>query len=133
MCGRYLFWCFLIGSLSYACISGCSRETAENDAGVAYKAGDFSREEIEEAQITGRIPVREINARGRNPFFPNFPSSETGIEFTNHLESRNLRKYLLNGAGVCSGDYDNDGRVDLYLVCQDGPNKLYRQVDRWEV
>ncbi len=29
------------------------------------------------------------------------------------------------GCGVCAGDYDNDGRVDLYVTCF-GPNRLYR-------
>ena len=29
------------------------------------------------------------------------------------------------GCGVCAGDYDNDGRVDLY-VTSFGPNRLYR-------
>ncbi len=29
------------------------------------------------------------------------------------------------GCGVCAGDYDNDGRVDLY-VTNFGPNRLYR-------
>lgn len=28
--------------------------------------------------------------------------------------------------GVAGGDFDNDGRTDLYLSCQDGPNLLYR-------
>ena len=39
---------------------------------------------------------------------------------------------VLNGAGVCTGDYDNDGRVDIFVVSQDGSNRLYRQVDTWK-
>lgn len=31
------------------------------------------------------------------------------------------------GCGVCAGDYDNDGRVDLY-VTNFGPNRLYRNL-----
>ena len=57
---------------------------------------------------------------------------ETGIDFQNHVERKNIRNYLLNGAGLTVGDIDNDGWPDLFLVCQDGPNRLYRQVAPWK-
>ncbi|MHC4080565.1 MAG: FG-GAP repeat domain-containing protein, partial [Planctomycetota bacterium] len=31
------------------------------------------------------------------------------------------------GCGVCAGDYDNDGHIDLY-VTNFGPNRLYRNL-----
>jgi len=31
-----------------------------------------------------------------------------------------------HGAGLAIGDYDNDGREDLYFLNQHGPNALYR-------
>jgi hypothetical protein len=34
-------------------------------------------------------------------------------------------RHLAYGMGACAGDYDNDGRTDLY-VTNDGPNVLYR-------
>ena len=57
---------------------------------------------------------------------------ETGIDFRNYVERKNIRNYLLNGAGLTVGDIDSDGWPDLFLVCQDGPNRLYRQVAPWK-
>jgi len=54
--------------------------------------------------------------------------ADTGIHFQNLLKPENVRRYLSNGAGVAVGDYDGDGRPDIYLVGQDCPNRLYRQV-----
>jgi hypothetical protein len=34
--------------------------------------------------------------------------------------------YIYTGAGVASGDIDNDGLIDLYFVSNAGPNKLYK-------
>lgn len=47
--------------------------------------------------------------------------------FTNELRKENTYTYLTNGAGMAVGDYDGDGLPDVYLVSQDGPNKLFRQ------
>lgn len=60
--------------------------------------------------------------------FTRLETTETGIAFTNTLKPENIRNYLINGAGLTAGDYDNDGLPDLFFVCQDGPNKLFRQV-----
>ena len=57
---------------------------------------------------------------------------ETGLEFANELAPPNMRKYLLNGAGLATGDFDNDGLVDVYAISQDGPNRLFRQTSRWK-
>ena len=64
--------------------------------------------------------------------FARVSGEDSGIHFQNTLEEKNIRNYLLNGAGLTVGDYDNDGLPDLFLVCQDGPNKLYRQVSPWK-
>ena len=64
--------------------------------------------------------------------FTELDGSSIGLDFTNVLEPENMVSYLLNGAGICSGDFDNDGLVDLYAVSQDGDNKLFRQVEKWK-
>ncbi len=56
---------------------------------------------------------------------------DVGVDFSNKLLPEHEIKYLLNGAGVCTGDYDNDGLVDFYVLCQDGPNRLFRQDAPW--
>jgi hypothetical protein len=58
-------------------------------------------------------------------------SSEAGITFfMNFLPNEQGEKFKINlydhGAGVAVGDFDGDGRDDIYLVNQLGPNALYR-------
>ncbi len=58
------------------------------------------------------------------------PSSETGINFSNHLiESDTLSildyLYLYNGGGTSVGDINNDGLPDIYFSSNQSENKLY--------
>lgn len=64
--------------------------------------------------------------------FHSLSGPETGLEFTNELMPPNMRKYLLNGAGLATGDFDNDGLVDVYAISQDGSNRLFRQTAHWQ-
>ena len=62
--------------------------------------------------------------------FQDLSPEQTGISFTNHLQDTpdlNILTYLYyyNGAGVAVADFTNDGWEDLYLVANQGPNKLY--------
>ena len=52
----------------------------------------------------------------------------TGLSFQNELRRENIVAYIYMGAGLTVGDYDQDGLPDIYLVSQDGQNKLFRQV-----
>ena len=63
--------------------------------------------------------------------FERLDPAAVGVDFRNTLKPENIRNYLVNGAGVTVGDYDGDGWPDIFLVCQDGPNRLYRQVAPW--
>lgn len=62
--------------------------------------------------------------------FEKIPSSETNITFSNNLtDTKDFGildyLYFYNGAGVASGDMNNDGLVDLFFVSNQGENKLY--------
>ncbi len=72
-------------------------------------------------------PLRERLADD-GPRFRRLDPSRTGMDFTNLLRRENVVAYVYTGAGVAVGDYDGDGRPDVYLVSQDGPNRLFRQV-----
>jgi hypothetical protein len=62
--------------------------------------------------------------------FSLLPSSETNIIFRNTLvETAELNiityEYFYNGGGVATGDFNNDGLIDIYLTGNLVPNKLY--------
>ena len=62
--------------------------------------------------------------------FTALPASETGLDFENRIEETqalNVFTYrnFFNGGGVGIGDVDGDGRPDVYLTANQGPNRLY--------
>ncbi|HEY5463196.1 MAG TPA: VCBS repeat-containing protein [Hanamia sp.] len=57
-------------------------------------------------------------------------SKSTGLDFSNTLtptQQMNALKYMYyyNGAGVGAGDFNNDGKIDLFFASNQGDNKLY--------
>ena len=73
------------------------------------------------------LASRDATAPRDGPRFRRIPASASGLDFRNELRRENRYTYLTNGAGLAVGDYDGDGRLDAYLVSQDGPNRLFRQ------
>jgi len=64
------------------------------------------------------------------PLFELLDSKATGISFSNTLKPRadlNMLKYMYfyNGAGVGAGDFNNDGRVDLYFASNQAGDRIY--------
>jgi hypothetical protein len=102
----------LAGALAAAAASGCG-----SDQPTLAPGG------IELRQLRERQP-RPTGA----PLFRRVSAAESGLTFRNELRPENRYTYLTNGAGMAVGDYDDDGLLDAYLVSQDGPNKLFRQV-----
>ena len=64
--------------------------------------------------------------------FQKMEGSSIGVQFKNQLKDENIKNYLLSGAGLTVGDFDKNGLPDLFLVSQDGPNKLFRQTTSWK-
>jgi hypothetical protein len=102
--------------------------------GLAVCAGlaAFAAEPAWEAGPGHRRAPLPAPAAGQTGFTA-LPGSATGIRFTNQLsQARYLENAnLLNGSGVALGDYDGDGRCDLYLCRLEGPNALYRNLGDW--
>lgn len=67
------------------------------------------------------------------PGFSALPPERTGVGFTNRLAlAAALRnRNLMNGSGVAAGDYDGDGRCDLFFCSVGGTNALYRNLGDW--
>ncbi|RWZ88072.1 MAG: hypothetical protein EO766_08735 [Hydrotalea sp. AMD] len=64
------------------------------------------------------------------PMFRVLTDTQTGLHFQNHLKPSpnfNMFKYMYfyNGAGVGAGDFNNDGKIDLFFTANQGDNKLY--------
>ncbi len=56
--------------------------------------------------------------------------TKTGLDFSNDLaynKDFNLFKYMYfyNGGGVAAGDFNNDGKIDLFFASNQHQNKLY--------
>jgi hypothetical protein len=98
---------------------------------VTSLAAESSAADWEASAGFRRLPLA-VPAMGQTGF-TTLPGSTTGIRFTNHLSpARYLENVnLLNGSGVALGDYDGDGRCDVYLCRLEGPNALYRNLGGW--
>src|SRR5438445_2369436 len=78
------------------------------------------------ARNTGREPAAPIGGSGFEE-----RAQEAGIAFRMHdLPKEQGEPFHINlydhGSGLAAGDYDNDGREDIYFLNQLGPNAPYR-------
>ncbi|MCG8331532.1 MAG: VCBS repeat-containing protein [Chitinophagales bacterium] len=64
-------------------------------------------------------------------------SDETGINFENRIDenpSRNMGQYdyFYNGSGLAVGDFNNDGKPDVFFCSNDLENRLYLNKGNWK-
>lgn len=87
-------------------------------SGEGFRYRDLPRAGAESAKAAGFVLV---------------PPATTGLTFTNRLDALTgaANRVLYNGAGLAVGDYDGDGRPDLFLCDLSGQNALYRNLGGW--
>ena len=76
------------------------------------------------------ILLHSCSETNSNTLFITRSANETGIAFENKLTPTpelNILNYIYyyNGAGVASGDFNNDGYIDLYFTANQAADKLY--------
>ncbi len=79
------------------------------------------------------ISPLKIPATGRTGFTLLRPE-ETRVTFANSLDewASATNRVLNNGSGVAAGDYDNDGRTDLFFSSLNQRNRLFRNLGNWQ-
>ncbi|RYZ52905.1 MAG: hypothetical protein EOP49_08490, partial [Sphingobacteriales bacterium] len=72
----------------------------------------------------------QADKKAGSPLFVTHGKERTGIDFSNNLTyspAFNLFKYMYfyNGSGIGAGDFNNDGKIDLFFASNQSQNKLY--------
>jgi enediyne biosynthesis protein E4 len=80
-----------------------------------------------------RLARLNVPATGRTGF-TRLPPEQTGVWFSNQLSyDRALtNQNMLNGSGVAAGDFNHDGRCDLFFANLDGRCALYQNLGGWK-
>ena len=66
----------------------------------------------------------------QNTLFTSLPSGYTGVDFSNQVTENDSinpidMEYLYNGGGVATGDFNRDGKPDLFFTGSQVSNRLY--------
>ncbi len=78
-----------------------------------------------------------VNTLQAQSLFSRQPAEQTHILFQNKLiESPSLNiityEYYYNGGGVATGDFNNDGLIDIFFTANMQPNALYLNKGNWQ-
>lgn len=88
-----------------------------------------------EAQETVRsVPLQTVSARDSNLLFERVSAEESGIDLVHEFPKSAAFELLQDqnsGAGVCVGDYDDDGNADIFFTNYDRGSRLYRNLGGW--
>ncbi|HEY4300786.1 MAG TPA: FG-GAP-like repeat-containing protein [Candidatus Didemnitutus sp.] len=89
-------------------------------------------------EITGK-PLAPLSGPRGKTMFVAMPSSETGVQNENRYADPRMwgERYLEAGvgsigSGVAIGDYDGDGRPDIFVVAKSDSCRLFRNLGNWK-
>ena len=101
-------------------------------ASVPAVAVDFAGA-LQEAVLAARSGPRQAT------MFVALPPEQTGVISLNSYSDPKMwgeryqeLAYGAMGTGVTIGDYDNDGRPDLFVVSKTGQSRLFRNLGNWK-
>jgi hypothetical protein len=68
------------------------------------------------------------------PGFTLLRPQQTHVTFTNSLDqwASATNRVLNNGSGIAAGDFDNDGKTDLFFCSLNQRNRLFRNLGNWQ-
>lgn len=106
-------------------------EVAKTQESIAARA-----EWVNESDQLSYRPLAQPGLRagsGSTAKFERIPAKLSGLNFSNQLAFENFHQnyYLVAGAGVTVGDYDDDGLPDVFMAGQDAGSRLFRQTEPW--
>ena len=126
----YLVCC--LTSLVTLLLAACQAATSpDQPAGTTEPAGSTTETAAGgaangDSTVPGGAGASGDGAAG--PILTRLDGATTGITHTNVLPRELQGRFLQIGAGVAAGDYDGDGLPDLYLVSENGPSALYKNL-----
>ncbi|HYD82562.1 MAG TPA: VCBS repeat-containing protein, partial [Opitutus sp.] len=92
-----------------------------------------------EAPALSRSPFAPATAAPGATLFTRLDPAATGITVQNPYDDPQMwgtryREFMGGGlgSGVAAGDFDGDGRVDLYVSTKTKPGRLYRNLGDWK-
>jgi len=111
-------------------------------ASVALSLGACGPVAFAAAEVSAGLVERPLAPRvhGTGPtLFTSLPPEQTGIVNENTYADPEMwgslnREFALGaiGTGVAIGDYDNDGRPDIFVVSKTGQSRLFRNLGNWK-
>ncbi len=87
----------------------------------------------EQAAPVVKAVVLNVPAAGKTGFTLLHPEQSL-VTFTNMLDewASSSNRVLNTGSGVAAGDFDNDGRVDLFFCSLNQRNRLFKNLGNWQ-
>lgn len=93
----------------------------------------------ESAGALAEAPLAAPSRASGRTMFTELPRAQTGIDVINHYADPGMwaeryqeLAYGAMGTGVTIGDYDNDGRPDVFIVSKTGSSRLFRNLGQWK-
>src|SRR5262245_49302227 len=88
----------------------------------------------EAAELIQSVPLNVTPATDSISLFERLPAQQTGIDLVHEFPKNVPMEFLQDqnsGGGVCVGDYDGDGKPDVFFTHYNRGTRLYRNLGDW--